>query len=156
MATPLLRKKHVEGKTYDQTSAAAWAGLAKATASTMAMIDALGLDPSYVERAAVLAVQLETATALTPCAIKKAARTEPPQNWDYQDYINVVRVYDALRIVVDEIDLVQHNGFFRTMRNAAAVYVLDAFDPIEAYRSLVRRERAMERLSGNMSRRRRG
>jgi hypothetical protein len=160
MPAPLLRKKPADKiVSYDPVSAAAWAAGAKATAAVVELIDMLKLNPSYSGTAKALAEQLEAATTLTPCALKKEARTQPARSWTFQDYLLTVRVCEALRgVVVDGVDSIPHGAFglFDQMREKAANAILDFIAPIEEYRDLVKLERAMERLSGNESLRRLG
>jgi len=156
MPAPLLRKKPAV-VSYDPVSAAAWAAGAKAAAAVVEMIDLLKLNPRYSGTAKALTEQLEAATALTPCALKKEARTHPARSWTFQDYLLIVRVYEALRDVVgDGVGSIPHDAFgsFDEMRKKAANAILDFITPIEEYRNLVKLERAMERLSGNKSLRR--
>ena len=158
MPTPLLRKKPADkAVTYDPVSAAAWAAGAKATAAVIDLIDLLKLNPTHAKTAKTLTEQLEAATALTPCAIKKEARTQPKRSWSFQDYLLTVRVCEALRtVVVDGVDCVPRGTFdlFDQTRERAAQAVIAFIDPIDAYCTLVKRERAYERLSGNQSLRR--
>lgn len=159
MPAPLLRKKpSAQLDMFDPISAAAWAAGAKATAAVLALIDILRMSPAYHHEATELYTQLEAAAALTPCAIKSEARTKPCKQWGYQDYILTVRVCEALRsIVVDGLCSEVPPGTFRlfdTTRETAAQAVIAFVDPIEAYAKLVRRERAMERISGDESLRR--
>lgn len=158
MPAPLLRKKpSSEPETFDPVSAAAWAAGAKATAAVIGLVDLLALNPNHKQVAKDLTAQLETAAALTPCAVKSDARTKPRKRWSFQDYLLTVRVCEALRdIVVDGVQCVPPGSFslFDSTREEAAQAVVAFVEQIEAYAKLVGRERAYERLSGEKSLRR--
>lgn len=158
MPAPLLRKKpSTQLDMFDPVSAAAWAAGAKATAAVISLVDLLKLNPAYRQVAQDLTVQLEAATALTPCAVKSEARTKPRKQWNFQDYILAVQVCEGLRsVIVDGCDCVTRGIFslFDTTRETAAQAVIAFVDSIEAYGKLVKRERAYERISGNESLRR--
>jgi hypothetical protein len=154
--SPLLRKKKVE-ETFDPVSAGAWAAGAKATAKVLELLKLLRINPAYYHEATPLFEQLNAATALSPCAVKSDARTKPRRQWSFQDYLLTVRVGEALRkIVVDGVDFVPKGqlGLFDTMREDAAKAIIVFVDEIEKYTTLVKRERAMERISGTESLRR--
>ncbi len=155
---PLLRKKpSAQLDLFDPVSAAAWAAGATATSKIVALLALLDLSPRYREQAAPLQKQLVAAAALTPCAVVRDARTKPKRRWSFQDYILTVQVCEALRsIVVDGVDFVPRGEFapFDTTREDAALAVIAFVDEIEKYSKLVKRERAMERLSGTESLRR--
>jgi hypothetical protein len=158
MPAPLLRKKpSAQLDMFDPVSAAAWAAGAKATASVVAVIDLLWLNPVCNQAAHDLTKQLEAAVVLTPCGLKKEARTKPPKAWGYEDYILAVRVCDALRtVVMDGCAFVPQGQFalFDQARETATQETISFVGAIEAYAKLVKRERAMERISGNASARR--
>lgn len=158
MPAPLIRKKpSTQIDMFDPISATAWAAGARATAAVVAVIDLLALSNAYSRLAKTLASQIEAATALSPCAIKSEARTKPRKQWSFQDYILAVQVCEGLRsVIVDGCDQVPHGqlGLFDVTRDAAAQATIAFVGTIEAYAKLVRRERAMERLSGDESLRR--
>lgn len=158
MPAPLLRKKpSIKVPVYDPVSAAAWSAGATATAAVLALIDLLRISPAYHHEATPLYAQIEAATALSPCAIKSEARTQPAHVWSFQDYLLTVKVCEVLRdIVVDAVDFVPAGSFglFDSTREAAAKAIVKFIEQIEVYTKLVGRERAMERLSGNKSLRR--
>jgi hypothetical protein len=157
MPAPLLRKKPDKGVTYDPVSAEAWAAGATATAAVVDLLDLLRLNPTHAATAALLTQQLDAAAALTPCALKKDGRTQPRQKWSFQDYLLTVGLCASLRsIVVDGVDCVPRGTFapFDATRERAAQAVIAFVDKIDNYATLVKRERAYERLSGNQSLRR--
>jgi hypothetical protein len=158
MPAPLLRKKpSAQLDMFDPVSAAAWSAGATATAAVVAVVDLLALSHAHSKLAKDLTAQLEAATALTPCAVKREARTKPRKRWGFQDYILTVQVCEGLRsVIVDGCDQIPQGQFalFDATRETAAQAIIAFIDPIEAYAKLVKRERAMERLSGNESLRR--
>lgn len=156
----ILRKKKPEGakeSPLDPMSASAWALGAIATARVVELIDLLKISIKHGSAAAALREQLGAATALTPCALVQDARTTPRRAWSYQDYLLIVQVCTALRkIVVDDVDFVPPGefGLFDTVRENAANAVIAFSKEVEKYTKLIKRERAMERLSGEKSQRR--
>lgn len=157
MPAPLLRKKKTE-KIYDPVSAEVWAAGASATALVVELFEMIGVSHKYGDRYKPLCDQLAAATALTPCAQAKEVRTQPPKMWSFNDYLSAVNVAQALReIVVTGVDFVPAGEFapFDALRDKAATAILDFNTKIETYTKLVRRDRAMERLSGEKSLRRR-
>jgi len=157
MPAPLLRKKPgTQTDMFDPTSAATWAAGAKATAAIVSMIDLLKLNPNHAQTARDIATQLKAATALTPCALTRDARTKPYRQWGFSDYVLAVKVYEALRDVFAEGVKRVPPGFdlFDSTREAAAQDIIAFAESIEVYAKLVKRERAYERLSGERSGRR--
>lgn len=157
MPAPLLRKKKTE-KTYDPVSAEVWAAAARATACVVEVFEIIAINGKYGDRYKPLCDQLAAATALTPCAQVKEVRTQPGAEWTFDDYLMAVRVAQTLReIVITGVDFVPTGEFslFDALREKAANAIIDFNATIETYTKLVKRERAMERLSGRKSRRRR-
>jgi hypothetical protein len=154
--TSVLRKKSTP-EAFDPVSAATWAAGALATARVNELIALIALSYEYKNRSANLRAQIDAATALTPCSTQRDARTKPCQRWSFQDYLLAFQVCEALRkIVVDGVEFVPNGKFelFDTARVAAANAVIAFVDEVEVYTKLIRRERAMERLSGTESLRR--
>ena len=157
MPAPLLRKKPSEPKPFDPVSASTWAAGAKATADVIAVLELLKLNPVHAKTATVLLVQLDAATALTPCAVQ-GARIKPRWQWNFAEYLLAVRVCEALRsIIVDGVASVpvpSGLGLYDTTRDTAIQSTVLFVEQIEAYAKLVKRERAYERISGEKSLRR--
>ncbi len=157
MPAPLLRKKKTE-RPYDPVSAEVWAAGARATAALIEVIDLIAISQKYSGHHKPLRAQLAAAVTLTPCAQEREARTRPAFEWTFNDYLSAVRVAQALReIVVTGVDFVPTGefGLFDTLREKAAKAIIDFNATIENYTKLVKRDRAMERLSGQKSLRRR-
>jgi hypothetical protein len=133
----LLRQKTPPAP--DPMTAAVWAAAIEAATKISAVLDAT---PSSDERRA----RLHGATALTPSAVLQAARTKPPMETSFNDYLAAVRVSEALAEVLGQptTDAAPQWG-------EAVVALSLLSDEVAKYAVHVRRARTVERLSGNDS-----
>lgn len=156
MPASLLRKKKTE-KVYDPVSAEVWAAGAKTMARVVELVSLVQVSARHAPRYKPLREELARLSRLTPCSTEPLARTQPKKEWSFDDYLTASRVVTALeRIVVTDVDFVKHGEFklFDDMRAEALLQVIEFHKTVEKYATLVKRERAAERLSGNKSGRR--
>jgi hypothetical protein len=134
----LFRQKKVP-KEADPTSREAWEAIRKGSLAVQARL----LQGDSTQEATEAAEAMRKTLRLTPASDSDASRTLIPGEWSYRDY---QRVIDAVKATC--------GALIASGAEDAETMVTRMNETIEAYTKCVKRERSMERLSGETSNKR--
>lgn len=151
----IFRKRRTSAPEPDPVSGAAWKSALRATISLARAVGASSDIPESLAGTStklILARQLLAVTAATPAYPFEGARSPVPTKWSYADYL---RLAEVGKFCLSMLASLVEDGVHDDTLSPAAAALSSMQEALKAYTKLIRTERAMERLSGEESERKR-
>lgn len=151
----IFRKRRTSAPEPDPVSAAAWKCALRATTSLARAVGASSDIPESLSGSGVrllLARQLLAVTASSPAYPFDGARAPVPTQWSYADYL---RLAEVGKFCLSMLASLMEDGVSNDELSPAAAALSSMQEALKAYTKQVRTERAMERLSGHETERKR-